>query len=49
MGQTASDGLPDTVENIGGEIARQARSLSEIATLTYEEFLGYLNELNHTL
>lgn len=45
MGQSISSDL-DAVDNLPDDIFRQARHLSEVATLTYEEFLEYIKELN---
>ncbi|XP_046665120.1 RING finger protein 141-like [Homalodisca vitripennis] len=45
MGQSLSSDL-DSVDNLPDELFRQARHLSEVATLTYEEFQEYLKQLN---
>lgn len=47
MGQSESlNALPDAVESIQDSIIRQAKNLSEISSLSYEEFLDNLSELN---
>lgn len=48
MGQINSSDkkLSDDVEIFGEEVFRHARLLSELATLTYEEFLDYVKQLN---
>lgn len=47
MGQLPStDHIPETVENVQGEICRQARMITEIATLTYDEFQKLISDLN---
>ncbi|KAF4520773.1 hypothetical protein B566_EDAN011425 [Ephemera danica] len=46
MGQTASESLPEKIDSVGGEIVRQARHFTELATLSYEDFQKSLRELN---
>lgn len=47
MGQVkSSDSLPDTVETLQDEMCRQARVISEVASLTYDDFQAYLIQLN---
>jgi hypothetical protein len=48
MGQgTSSDNvIPETVESIQEDICRHARVVSEIASLTYEDFKLCLAKLN---
>ena len=47
MGQNESlNSLPNAVESLPNIIMRQAKNLSEISSLTYEEFLDNLSELN---
>lgn len=47
MGQTEScESFPEALESIQKSIIRQAKTLSDISSLTYEEFLNNLSELN---
>ena len=48
MGQTNSlaNTIPQKVDLFQDEFLRQARALSEIASLSYEDFLQCLRELN---
>ncbi|XP_067000317.2 RING finger protein 141 [Anabrus simplex] len=47
MGQIpSSDNIPETVETIQEDICRHARTFTEIAALTYEDFQKCLSELN---
>lgn len=50
MGQNSSSStekfLPDTVEVVHDEIFRHARLISEVAMLSYEDFLNDIDKLN---
>lgn len=47
MGQVESfNTLPDAVESLQDMVIRQAKNLSEINSLTYEQFTDQLKELN---
>lgn len=45
MGQSLSDDL-DKVDSLPEDLFRQARQLSQVATLSFEEFQEYLKQLN---
>jgi hypothetical protein len=42
MGQTASEALPNSV----GSILQQARTITDVASLSYEDFLNCIRQLN---
>ncbi|XKL61224.1 hypothetical protein PGB90_008281 [Kerria lacca] len=47
MGQAESfNSFSNTVESFQDSVIRQAKSISEISSLTYEQFLDYLSEFN---
>lgn len=50
MGQSTSTSpekfIPDSVEVVHDEIFRHARLISEIALMSYEEFLNDIDKLN---
>lgn len=45
MGQSLSNDL-DKVDSLPEDLFRQARQLSQVATLSFEEFQEYLKQLN---
>lgn len=47
MGQNQSfDIIPDTVETVKDEIKRNAKLFNEISSMSYDDFLKSLRELN---
>ena len=45
-GSPSENIIPETVSAIQDEVVRQARVITEIATLSYEDFLKCLEQLN---